>query len=291
MDLEGIILQFVDVTINVMCWGEDMDMIKAILLGIIQGLTEFLPISSSGHLVIFQNVLGLKEPELLLDCSLHLGTLLAVCIYFRSDLRKMANEFRRREFGGPSASLALRVLVGSVPTAIIGLVFKSFFERLYGSIASVGLLLVVTGGILIVTGLVLGATKLLPRGYGSRMQVGFRVALVIGAAQGLAIMPGISRSGITIACGLLCGLDRELAGRFSFLLSIPAIVGAVMLQFNIEEIARIGPIPLLVGFGSADLVGFFSLKLLMGMVKKGRLHYFTPYCWIVGAIVILAHLF
>ena len=265
-----------------------MTNIETIFLGIVQGLAEFLPISSSGHLVIFENLLGFKEPELLLDISLHLGTLLAVCIYFRSDIKKMVEEiweiaapktdqrFRLK----PHASLALMVVVGSIPTAFIGIVFKTPLERVFGSITTVGMMLIITG-------FIVGSTKLIPKTREKLTQVGPLIALAIGTAQGLAIMPGISRSGSTIVCALLLGLNRELAGRFSFLLSIPAILGAVVLHFDMEAMTRVGVVPLALGFASSALVGFAALTLLMGIVKKGHFYYFAPYCWAVGIFTII----
>jgi undecaprenyl-diphosphatase len=264
-----------------------MNCTETIFLGIVQGVTEFLPISSSGHLVIFQNLLGFKEPELLLDCSLHLGTLLAVCLYLRADLKQMAVEIWQGDLRGPRASLAGAILLGTLPTALMGIAFRTHFERLYQSVATVGMMLLATGLILILTGVVLAATKMLSPQYGRLKRVGPLVALAVGTAQGLAIIPGISRSGATIVVGLLCGLDRDLAGRFSFLLAIPAIVGAVILQSSSEALTRVGWGPLLLGFGSSALVGFAALKVLMSMVRKGQLHYFAPYCWGVGVLAIL----
>jgi undecaprenyl-diphosphatase len=272
--------------------------LETIFLGIIQGLTEFLPISSSGHLVVFQNLIGLKEPELLLDCSLHLGTLLAVCIYFRSDvglmvkeiwqlLRQTIKKLRGSGRSDPDVSLKKQydylvwwVLIGSVPTGIIGLVFRGPLENLFGSVSTVGVMLIVTG-------IIVGLTRLIPEGYETRARIGLLAALAVGTAQGLAIIPGISRSGATIVCGLLLGLDRELAGRFSFLLAIPAIVAALAIQINVEALARVGFVPLLFGFLTSALVGLVALKLLMGMVKKGHLYYFAPYCWVVGILVLV----
>jgi undecaprenyl-diphosphatase len=272
--------------------------LETIFLGVIQGLTEFLPVSSSGHLVVFQNLIGLKEPELLLDCSLHLGTLLAVCIYFRSDVGLMVKEIWQllkqtmkilRGSGRSDPDVSSRqqydylvwwVIIGSVPTGIIGLVFREPLENLFGSVSTVGVMLIVTG-------IIVGLTRLMPEGYGTRARIGFMVALAVGTAQGLAIIPGISRSGATIVCGLLFGLDRELAGRFSFLLAIPAIIAALAVQINVEALARVGFVPLLFGFLSSALVGFVALKLLMGMVKKGHLYYFAPYCWAVGLLILV----
>ena len=264
-----------------------MTHLETILLGVVQGLTEFLPVSSSGHLVIFENLLGFKEPEILLDASLHLGTLLAVCIYFRSDLKKMIQELwawvapgSQNGALGPHALLALMVVVGSIPTAFIGLIFKDPLEALFSSVTTVGVMLLVTG-------VIVGVTKFISRNHGKWDQVGIWMALAIGTVQGLAIIPGISRSGSTIVCALLLGLNRETAGRFSFLLSIPAIIGAVGLHLESDAIARVGIAPLTVGFASSALVGFFALKLLMGMVKKGHFYYFAPYCWVVGILTII----
>jgi len=268
-----------------------MNTIETIFLGIVQGLTEFLPVSSSGHLVVFQNILGFREPELLLDCSLHLGTLLAVCFYFRADLKKMvketwqwvSNRDMRSADAMPHASLFLWVVVGSVPTAVIGLVFKTDLEKLFGSVS-------VVGATLMVTGVIVALTRMIPETRGTRGSVGALIALAIGTAQGLAIIPGISRSGATIVCGLLFGLERDLAGRFSFLLSIPAIIGALLLQVDPGAVERVGLLPLASGLISSALVGLFALKILMGLVRKGALYYFAPYCWAVGLFILFASL-
>ncbi len=256
-----------------------MNTIETIFLGIIQGLTEFLPVSSSGHLVLFQNLLGFREPELLLDTSLHLGTLLAVCLYFRSDIWKMVTDALGFDFKKRHNTIVWWVLIGSIPTGLIGLIFKTPLENLFGSVSVVGVMLVITGFIVAVT-------RLLPEGYETRTQIGTVVALAVGTAQGLAIIPGISRSGATIVCGLMFGMQRELAGRFSFLLSIPAIIGALLVQLNFEDLSRIGVVPMVSGFLSSTLVGLLALKLLMGMVRKGQLYYFAPYLWAVGLMIV-----
>ena len=266
-----------------------MNGLETIFLGIIQGLTEFLPISSSGHLVLFQNLLGFEEPELLLVSSLHLGTLLAVCLYFNSDIKYMGKELYRLaghpgEIGDGEkyrhAALALWVMVGSLPSGAIWLVFRNDIVGLFGSVRAVGFLLIGTA-------LILSVTLFTRRGKGKRMDVGLMPALAVGTVQGLALLPGISRSGITIVCCLLLGFERGLAGRFSLLLSIPAILGAVLLNFSITDLERIGIAPLLMGFFSSALVGLLALKLLMGVVKKGRMYYFAPYCLALGSAIIL----
>lgn len=265
-----------------------MTTIETIFLGIIQGLTEFLPVSSSGHLVIGKNLLGFREPELLLDTALHFGTLLAVCIYFRSDLRKMIQELwrliprgqPRRPEPGPHAMLALMVVVGSIPTALIGLIFKEPLESLFGSVTTVGMMLVITG-------IIVGITRFIPESYGRRDRVSVIIALAVGTAQGLAIVPGISRSGATIVCGLLLGLNRDLAGRFSFILCIPAIIVALLLQLDMAAVTRVGAVPLIAGFLVSALIGFLALKLLMGMVRRGHFYYFAPYCWAIGILTLV----
>jgi undecaprenyl-diphosphatase len=237
-------------------------------------------------------MLGFKEPELLMDCSLHLGTLLAVCIYFRSDLKEMTRMTglfisdlrggRRRPkeiHENPYAALTLWVFIGTLPTVFIGLVFRSPLERMFNSVG-------IVGAMLLVTGTILAATRLVSKGYNSRKDVGLPAALAVGIAQGMAIIPGISRSGATIVCGMLFRVERDLAGRFSFLLAIPAIIGALVLQLNAEEFNRVGLLPLASGLVSSTLVGLIALKILMGMVRRGNLFYFAPYCWVLGILVI-----
>jgi undecaprenyl-diphosphatase len=262
--------------------------IETIFLGIIQGLTEFLPVSSSGHLVVGKSLLGFREPELLLDTALHFGTLLAVCVYFRSDLRQMIEELwrliprgeNRRSGSGLHANLALMVVVGSIPTALIGIIFKDPLESLFGSVKTVGMMLVITG-------IIVAITRFIPEAYGKRDRVSVIIALAIGAAQGVAIVPGISRSGATIVCGLLLGLNRDLAGRFSFILCIPAIIGALLLQLDMAAITRVGAVPLIAGFLVSAFVGFLALKLLMGMIRRGHFYYFAPYCWVMGILTLV----
>jgi len=265
---------------------------QTIFLGIIQGLTEFLPISSSGHLVIFQHLIGLKNPELLLDISLHIGTLLAVLIFFRADIKMMITEsiglvgtvFRGKNLISeiqrfPHATLTLWILIGTIPTALIGVIFSSFFQKMFGSPFFVGFMLIVTGAIL-------GASRLIPDYFTKKKQVGLILSIAIGIAQGAAIIPGISRSGATIVCGLFCGLNRDLAGRFSFLLSIPAIIGATVLKFDTSKITEIGYIPFLAGILVSFLVGLIALKITMNMLRKGNLFYFAPYCFLAGIAAI-----
>jgi undecaprenyl-diphosphatase len=265
---------------------------QTIFLGIIQGLTEFLPISSSGHLVIFQHLIGLKNPELLLDISLHVGTLLAVLIFFWADIKMMiyesiglvGNFFQKQNPSSktqqfPHAALIVWIITGTIPTALIGILFSSFVQKMFGSPFFVGFMLIVTGAIL-------GASRLIPDHFTKKSHVGLMVSIAVGIAQGAAIIPGISRSGATIICGLFCGLNRELAGRFSFLLSIPSIIGATIVKFDMTTITEIGFMPFFAGIFISFLVGLIALKITMNMVRKGNLYYFSPYCLLAGIIAI-----
>ncbi len=269
-----------------------MNVLETILLGIMQGLTEFLPISSSGHLTLLQNLLGFKEPQLFLDVVLHLGTLFSICFYFRSDLKNMLTEtgaFAKSVTSGqqgirdiskyPHAALTLMVVIGTLPTVFIGVTFRSSVEKLFDSVVMVGCALLVTGLILLITRYITDDEE-------RKDKILLIAALCIGTAQGLALIPGISRSGTTIVCGMLLGLNRELAARFSFLLSIPAIIGAVALHLIALPFSELPFIPLATGFLFAAVIGFMALKILMGVVKRGRLYYFSPYCWIVGLLAI-----
>jgi len=274
-----------------------MNLTEAVLLGIVQGLTEFLPVSSSGHLVLFQNLLGLTDPLLVFDISVHVGTLFAVVIYFFKDIvailralvkwirvlpdTKAASELLAND---REARMAMLIIAGSVPTAVLGLVFKEIAETLFSSVTIVGVTLVITGAVL------WGTRRFGAGGHGIR-RCTIGNSIVIGVVQGLAIIPGISRSGATIAAGLYLGLDRTTAARFSFLLSIPAVAGAGLLGAG----DLMGPTELpfniiAAGTLASCLVGYASLTLLVWMVGRGRLHFFAPYCVVLGLIALLVSL-
>lgn len=263
---------------------------EAAALGVIQGLTEYLPVSSSGHLVIAQNLFGLREPELLFDTVLHLGTLAAVVWYYRADiiaaLRDSAAALRAIASGSPAAhaldgrpgaSLAWFVIAGSVPTAILGLGFQEQFEAMFASLRWVGVMLCVTGAFLFVSRYASGTGRTIEK-------MGLPTALLIGLVQGLAITPGISRSGATICAALLLGVERETAARFSFILSIPAITGATLLHVNGGPGGSTAT-ALALGFAVSLVVGYMSLALLVSFVRRGRLSWFSYYCFAVGAAV------
>jgi undecaprenyl-diphosphatase len=267
--------------------------LEAIILGTIQGLTEFLPVSSSGHLVLFQNLFGMHEPELLFDICLHVGTLTAVLIVFYREIfqiftalvqlpgrLKSAGGIRNLLAGDASIRMALLIAVGSIPTAVIGLLFKEITDQLFGSLTIVGCMLLVTGTLLWLTRKIRSKGRPIER---TRL----KDALLVGLVQGLAILPGISRSGSTIATALFLGVDRKVAGRYSFLLSIPAIVGALLLGLDTPELHTTIPLTTIVaGSVVSALVGWLALVILLRVVDRGQLHRFAPYCWIVGAMTL-----
>ena len=274
-----------------------MSTLQAIILGIVQGLTEFLPVSSSGHLVLGQHLFGLKEPDLLFDVIVHVGTLAAVLIVFRRDIRELTSEAIRLPRiltnGGkikeawrnrPQFKLLVLIILGSIPTGLMGVFFKDFFETLFASILAVGCALLFTGTILFLTGRIRGSNRRLGE---------FRpgTALIVGIAQGLAITPGVSRSGLTISTGMFCGLNKELSARYSFLLSIPAILGALILQLKDASPGSFHLTNLGVGFCAALVAGLGALTFLLRIVRRGGLHYFSYYCWMLGLITIGVHFF
>lgn len=267
-----------------------MSIPQALCLGLLQGITEFLPVSSSGHLVLVQHLFGLREPELLFDIVVHAGTLGAVLVMFRADLLGMIRDLRQirpLQAGtwaaagnrpGEGARLLWLLVLGSTPTALIGALFRDTFEGLFASAPTVGLALWATGLLLLWSRWARHWKMDLPTPLD---------ALLVGLAQGVAITPGISRSGATIVASLLRGLKPELAFRFSFLLSIPAILGAMGLEvFHLGAWQHDWQV-LMVGFLSAFVVGCAALKILLAVVGRGRLFYFAPYCFAVGTLVIV----
>lgn len=271
-----------------------MNWFESIILGIVQGLTEFLPVSSSGHLVLFQTLFGMTEPALLFDICLHVGTLLAVIAVFRVELTALLSALVRTptmiwSAGGvsslytvnPQFRLMVLIVLGSVPTAVMGVLFAKMAEQIFSAVWLVGVALLITATFLWFT-----RGQIQPGRMVKKMSV--RDALVIGVAQGFAIIPGISRSGATISAALYLGLDRDLAGRFSFLLAIPAILGALVLGIDGEAFHTDIPLGIiLAGSICAAVVGYLALRILLHLVRKGKLYRFAPYCWTVGAIALI----
>ena len=259
-----------------------MKFFEIVLLGIIQGLTEFFPVSSTGHLVFFQNFFGLREPQLLTYIMLHFGTLLSLLVFLRRELVELAQSWGRfclnpkKNVSDPKIRLLFFLFLASLPIAFLGYFFYDFFESLFGSLRAVG-------GALILTGIFLLLTKLAREKQTNSISHPF----FIGILQGLSLVPGFSRSGFTIGGALLLGWRRKDAAQFSFLLSIPAILGATLYQLrNIESSPQPWPL-LIVGVIVAAITGFIALTFLVRLIMKGKFSSFSYYCFLVGLIVIL----
>lgn len=252
--------------------------LAAVLLGVVQGLTEFLPVSSSGHLVLFQSALPVAGDPVAFDLVLHMGTLLPVLWVYRADLLGILTDATRGE-GPPLQRPGLRLLawmvLGSVPTAVIGLTLEDHFALLFGTPEAVGVALLITGALLFASGR-------LTQGSRDVQAMTWRDALLIGTIQGMAITPGISRSGSTIAAALFLGIDRETAARYSFLLSVPAISGAFLLKLRDLQALDVSLTPLVAGFLAAALSGYGALVLLLQLVRTGDFSRFCWYVWPLG---------
>jgi undecaprenyl-diphosphatase len=264
-----------------------MSFFQAVFLGLLQGFTEFLPVSSSGHLVIAQHYLGgISQPGVLFDILLHFGTMGAVLLYFRRDCVQLAMApFRSSLEAQPYRRLLALLVIGSVPTAVIGLLFKDFFVGLFHNLTLVALMLLVTGCLLFLSErLRFGQDK------DKDKKMTILDALLVGTIQGGAIIPGISRSGSTIAGLLFRGVDGETAARFSFLLALPAVFGAGLLSLGDFSAVSAKALPVyLVGMLVAFIAGLVSIHWLMAVVRRKRLYGFALYCWLVGfTILILA---
>ncbi|MEW6328684.1 MAG: undecaprenyl-diphosphate phosphatase [Candidatus Micrarchaeota archaeon] len=250
-----------------------MDIFQALFLGVLQGLTEWLPISSSAHLALAQNFLGLGA-RIAFDVMLHFSTLLAVLAFYARDILAIAKNFLKRN--SREQKFVMNIIIASVPTAIIGFAFKDFFESMFSSPLLIALALLITGAWLML------ASR---AGKGERGVSG-REAFVIGVAQGLSVAPGISRSGATIGAGLLLGVDKKEAARFSFLAAIPAIIGAAIFEGRKAVFSSVEPSAVIVGTAAAALVGYFAISLLLRVLEKNKLEYFAYYCFALAVFVI-----
>lgn len=248
--------------------------LEALILGLIQGLTEFLPISSTGHLYLGRNLFGLQEAGLLLDTMLHIGTLLAVFVFYKDEFIKIIKK--------PFSKLTYLLLVGTIPAVVIGLLFKDYFEE----ISKTG---VTIGWEFLITGIFLWIADSAKNGYKKMDDIGYKDAFIIGTFQAVAIFPAISRSGMTIVAALWRKLDRETAAYFSFLLSTPAIAGAVVLQ-SVDLASGAGEeislSALLVGIISSAIFGYFAVRWMIGFLKKHSLKPFAVYVWLLGLTVL-----
>ena len=276
-----------------------MSYFEAIILGLVQGLAEFLPISSSGHLALLQQWFGIQEDKVLLFAVLlHVGTLISVFIVYWRDIAELIVELfltikdlctgkglRLQE--RPVRKLGIMIIVATIPTGIIGILFNDLFDSLYNSIIPIGIGLIITGFLLVMAER-MGASN---RGI---EQMNFRNALFIGTVQGIAICPGISRSGSTLFGSLICNLDRKFAVKFVFLISIPSILGSAVMEATAAlesgfDMAQLGPV--LVGMIVAAVSGLIAIKTMIKIVSDKKLNYFSYYVWALGLIVICYGIF
>lgn len=271
-----------------------MTYLEAIILGLVQGLAEFLPISSSGHLALIQQAFGISEDNVLLFAVLlHVGTLVSVFIVYWKDIWELIVELCltfKDIFTGkglrleerPVRKLGVMIIIATIPTGIIGLLFNDFFDSLYNSVVPIGVGLLITGCLLTVAEKMNAADKQIEN-------MKYKDALIVGIVQGIAICPGISRSGSTLFGSLMCNLDRTFAVKFVFLISIPSILGSAILEAPdaLEQgmnMADFGPI--LVGMVVAAVSGLIAIKTMIKVVSSKKLNYFSYYVWILGACVV-----
>lgn len=260
-----------------------MNLINVVIIGIVQGITEFLPISSSGHLVILQNLFGINEGQLTLDIFLHIGTVIPILIIYWQEVKDILL------FKKETRRLSWLIIIGIIPTGFIGFFLKDFFVGFFSSVLNVGFMLLITGLFLYLVEKFAVSKKGLA-------EMKEHNAIIIGIAQGLAIIPGISRSGTTITASIFQGLDRESAAKYSFLVSIPVIMGAGLLE--LKEVFDNGFTGtsnwalIITGAAVAAVTGYLAIKYLLHILKQGSLMVFAYYCWILGGlIIILAGLF
>ncbi|MDD6880113.1 MAG: undecaprenyl-diphosphate phosphatase [Firmicutes bacterium] len=276
-----------------------MTYFEAVILGLVQGLAEFLPISSSGHLALLQQFFGIKEDNVLLFAVLlHVGTLISVFIVYWKDIWELIVELFltiKDIFTGkglrlderPVRKLGVMIIVATIPTGLIGILFNDFFDGLYNSIVPIGVGLLVTGCLLVI------AERMGTSNRGIK-EMNFRNAIFVGVVQGIAICPGISRSGSTLFGSLLCNLDRTFAVKFVFLISIPSILGSAVMEapdaiaagMNMSDLG-----PIVVGMIVAAVSGLIAIKTMIKVVSNKKLNYFSYYVWLLGIFVIIYGLF
>lgn len=269
-----------------------------ILLGLVQGLTEFFPISSSGHLVILEHFLDINLPGAAFEAFLHFGTVLAVIILFKNDIKKILlsflYSFKELSHGekldkifknNPFSKLSWFLIISSIPAAIIGFSLNNYFEALFDEPIITSFMLSVTGVIIWL------GNKIYKGGNKNIVKIDYKDAMIIGLAQAFAIIPGISRSGMTVVAGLSRKMTREFSAKYSFILSVPIILGAT--AFKLKEIIflDINFFILLLSGIAATLSSYGAMKIFFGILKKGRMYYFSYYLWFISALTIYITLF
>lgn len=255
-----------------------MDIIQSIILGTVQGITEFLPVSSSGHLALLQDIFGFRESSIFFDTLVHLGTLSAVIVFLRKDIFNILKTLKEKA----TLKLIALIIVATVPAIIVGLLLQDIIEVIFASMIFIGLSFILTS-------IILSATYFLRNYKKDLNSITWFDTLFIGVFQALAILPGVSRSGSTISASFFRGVKKEDAFKFSFLMSIPVILGAFLLQLSNQNFRLFnGDIVVnLVGFLSAVIFGLLSLKIIERVVIKGKLHYFAVYTFILGALILI----
>ena len=255
-----------------------MTAFQAIILGLVQGLTEFLPVSSSGHLIIVQSLLNLDGEMLMFDAFVHIGTLVAVFIAFWKDIWALIKH--------PICKFTGMIIIGCIPAALMGYFLDDIFEHLFGSVIAVSCALIVTGILLVISDRMNGKKTI--------DEMKCRDALLVGVCQGFAITPGLSRSGSTIFGALLCGLNRDDAAKFSFILSIPVILGAVFKTTVLDSLAGevlVFEWTYVLGAIVAAMSGYFAVRLLLTLLHRKRMRYFSYYVWLLAIIIIVSRIF
>ena len=264
-----------------------MGLLQALILGIIQGLTEFLPISSSGHLVLVPAALGWKSPTLVFDAVVHLATLVAVVVFFWKDLGNIIvawwkGLWNRQPLGEIESRIGWWVILGTIPGILAGVLLEETFESFFANPRAVG-------GFLLATALLLVLADIIGKRQRGFAEMTWLDSIIIGIGQAAAISPGISRSGATISMGMFCGLSRETAARFSFILAIPIITGAglknVYEMFRYSDVTAEAP-ALIIGFIAAAICGYAAIKFLLAYLRKRKLYPFAIYCLVVGILAI-----
>lgn len=274
-----------------------MDIIQAIILGIVQGLAEFLPVASAGQVILVTHILGVTFPSqsdaLAFNTLLHLGTLTAIVGFFYKDLIKIIKafvaslldifqkKFKKGLKEDVYKRLAWLMLMSTIPAAIVGGLFNKQFEILFGSVVAVGIFLIINGFILY-------STNYAKKGEDKVRQLSFRNAFLIGVFESLALFPGISRSGTSISAGLFLGLERECAARYAFLIALPVIAAAVLFEIkNIGALSQNSPVAMVAAYLAVVIFGYLSIGLLIRLIKSTSLKIFAYYCWIVGALTLI----
>ena len=265
-----------------------MNYLKVILLAVIQGFTEFLPVSSSGHLVLASEIFGIHYPGITMEVFLHFGTFLSVLVIFRKEIQKILfaffknfwkfTSYRQNMKSDEYFAMSIYMLIAIIPAGIVGLFFQDFIESLFKNVSAVGIALIITGTVLFLTQWAENKNR----------KITLLPSIIIGLVQALAIIPGISRSGSTISAGLFFGIDKEKVAKFSFILALPLVFGATLLETkNLIGVSAIDWRPILLGTIIAFITGYYAIKWILYSLLKGKFYIFSYYCIILGFLVLV----